>query len=329
MKITDLAIVFILIAGPFLWVISLHTQDRLEAQLLSNRYTTILRTAAQDGGSELSVNDLQQFEPGYDSLKYFRANREKALNAMLHTLYMNFGVGDDPISQRAFLNYIPAVLVVDYDGYYIYSQSEYLGMEGEPLTDHKWGLKRPYVYADKKGNIYRFTLDRKVTVYDANTGRWANGLRDELSEGISLSLLSHKDEFEAKRRIVIVQSIEEDLARIINKHNQYSARSGHKYKFALPTISAEEWNNTLNDIGILVFLQGIPVGDQYYNNYALGGGRLMKRPVIYGGLNPITGIKYYYREPCQEEYKLEEVFTNEREAAAKGYFEAEGCRKRP
>ena len=35
---------------------------------------------------------------------------------------------------------------------------------------------------------------------------------------------------------------------------------------------------------MMAFIQGIPMGDQYYNNYALGG-RLVKAPVYFGGVD--------------------------------------------
>ncbi|RUT35940.1 hypothetical protein EJP77_02775 [Paenibacillus zeisoli] len=329
MKITDLAVLFVLIVGPFLWVSSVHSQERLEAQRLSSRYTSALRAAVQDGGSQLNDNELQQYEAGYASDKYFRANRDQALDSLLHTLYLNFGIGEDAAAQRTFMNYIPAVVVMDYDGYYIYHSSEYTGEHNEPLADYRWSVKKPYADADKQGNVIHFTLDHYVSVYDSAAGKWMSGALEEIARSSSVSVLDHEDVYEATRRTVIVQSIEDDLANTINSHNLYAARHGITYQFTLPTISEEDWNNTLNDIGILVFLQGIPVGDEYYNNYALGGGRLVKRSVIHGGIDQATGIKYYYRASCDSGYKLEEVFTSEREAAAKGYFESRVCRKLP
>ncbi|GIP19917.1 hypothetical protein [Paenibacillus sp. J22TS3] len=321
MKITDLAVVFILIVSPFFWINSVHSHNRLEAQQLSMRYTSALRTAAQDGGSRLNENALQEYEPGYASTKFFRANKEKALDSLLCTLYMNFGIGDDRAAQMALLTYIPAVVVIDYDGYYIYSFHSFQSSEGEELGDYRWTSKKPYAFSDQAGNIVHFTLDEHIAVYQASEKKWLKGSRDQLDEEGSIPLLRDKDLFEAKRRTVIVQAIEEDLARVMNSHNRYASRLGVDYTFTLPIIPGEEWINTLNDIGLLVFLQGIPIGDQHYNNYGLGGGRLLKRPVIYGGTHPVNGLKYYYRDTCKQEFKLEEVFTHEREAAAKGYYE--------
>ena len=91
-------------------------------------------------------------------------------------------------------------------------------------------------------------------------------------------------------------------------------KSGVSYTFKLPLIPKEDWVNTI-DIGIMAFIQGIPIGDQFYNNYAFGGGRLIKNPVIYGAIDPQTGLKYYYRDSCSYPYRIEEAFSSEKEVA--------------
>lgn len=98
-------------------------------------------------------------------------------------------------------------------------------------------------------------------------------------------MLEDKDRFEQVRRITIVNSVQDRLAYYIQRHNQVALRNGVSYTFALPLISQEEWVNTMDDIGMMAFIQGIPMGDQYYNNYALGGGRLVKAPVYFGGVD--------------------------------------------
>lgn len=322
MKITDWAIVFVLITAPLFWTSSIHAEQRRDVLMIEQRYNAALRTAAQDGGSRLNENELQQFEAGYSSNKYFRVDKEAGLSALLDTLYSNFGVADDLIGQRNLLNYIPAIAVVDYDGYYIYSARERVAVSKEIEISHQWTPKKPFAYTDSWGNIIKFTLDNEVTVYDASQRLWVTGKRDEIGDSTGIQLLKNEEEFNNQRTSFIVRSLEEDLSRAIAEHNQYASTQGINYTFTLPLIRGEDWANTIRDVGILVFLQGIPLGDQYYNNYALGGGRLIKRQVIYGGTDPSTGLRYYYRASCAEAYRTEETFANEREAASRGYFEA-------
>ncbi|MCM3039225.1 hypothetical protein M3201_05870 [Paenibacillus motobuensis] len=325
MKITDWAIIFVLIVGPVLWALSLHSMDLQEVNRLQIRYTTSLRTAVQDAGSVLNRNELQQFETGYDSNKYMRADKELALSVLLQSLTINFGIVDDPLAQAAFMKYIPAIVVIDYDGYWIYALDEFSSANGEPRLEHRWHPKKPYVYTDGNGNSVAFTLDSYIRVISSTTGEEVRGLLEDLAPATAVPLLQNAEVFDQVRRSTIVHQIEEDLQQVIAVHNEFTARLGFTYTFTLPTIPQEEWNNTLDDVGIIAFLQGIPVGNHYYNNFALGGGRLRKTERIEGGADPATGIRYYYFVNCELPYNTEEVFARKREAAARGYYEA-NCR---
>jgi len=322
MKITDWAIIFVLIVSPFLWVLSLYSADLQEVNRLQTRYTTALRTSVQDAGSVLNRNELQQFETGYGSSKYMRADKELALSVLLQSLAINFGIADDPLALAAFMNYIPSIVVIDYDGYWIYALDEVHGANGELEFAYRWHPKKPYVYLGGEGNSIAFTLDSYVRVISSSTGEETRGLLEDIAPKINIPLLQDADIFDQVRRSTIVHQIEEDLQRVIAVHNEFTARLGYTYTFTLPTIPQEEWNNTLDDVGIIAFLQGIPVGSHYYNNFALGGGRLYKAERIEGGVDPVTGIKYYYYTNCELPYRTEEVFARKRDAAARGYFEA-------
>ncbi|GGF94369.1 hypothetical protein [Paenibacillus aceti] len=322
MKITDWAVVFVLIAGPLLWVIALYAADLQEVNRLQIRYTTALRTAVQDTASVLSRNELQQFETGYGSDKYMRADKELALEVLRHTLSLNFGIADDPLAMETLFNYIPAIVVIDYDGYWVYALDEGVSSDGEPSLKHHWRPKKPYVYVDAAGNSVAFTLDQMIRVISPSSGEEVRGLFADISSQVPIPLLQDAEVFEQIRRSVIVHQIEDELEQVIALHNEHTARLGYTYTFTLPTISQEEWNNTLDDVGIIVFLQGIPVGSRYYNNFALGGGRLTRQKMITGGVDPVTNIKYYYYAECKLPYRREEIFSSKREAAARGYFEA-------
>ncbi|MEF2967261.1 hypothetical protein V3851_15595 [Paenibacillus sp. M1] len=321
MKITDWAIIFVLIAGPLIWISGWNTEQAKEANRLQIEYTAALRTAAQDSGAALNLNELQAKETGYGSDKFMRADKAEALKALLNTLALNFGIADDPLALRTFMLYIPAVVVVDYDGYSIYALVETAGEDGTPLVEHRWRPKKPYVYMDGEGNSLSFTFDSRITAIDGITGSETTGLREELAAGLHIPLLQDEAVFDRVRRSVIVRSIEDDLAGTINRHNTLARRLGVNYTFTLPLIPQEEWNNTIDDTGVLVFLQGIPVGNRYYNNYALGGGRLVKGRPVYGGTDPSTGIKYTFGGNCVWTGEAEEVFASAKDAAAAGYFE--------
>ncbi|GJM81751.1 hypothetical protein HMSSN139_42470 [Paenibacillus sp. HMSSN-139] len=67
MKITDWAVIFVLIVAPILWLSGLRAENLREVNRLETRYTAAMRTAVQDAAVALNRNELQQFESGYGS----------------------------------------------------------------------------------------------------------------------------------------------------------------------------------------------------------------------------------------------------------------------
>lgn len=324
MRITDLAILFTAIFFPFFLLLSIHADQMKDTSFMEMKYSAGLRAAVQDGGEMLNVNESQLQEAGYESFKRFRADKERAMDTFSKTMYINMGIQDDLQAQAALWWYIPAVAVVDYDGYYIYAMQSFAGSDGEESFRHVWSPKIPYAYTDGEGSSIHFTLDNQVEVYDGSSRLWYSGLQTELTGKTGVSLLDKSENFEEIRRITIVNAIQDDLAYYIQRHNIMSARNGVSYTFTLPVITHEEWINTIDDIGLMAFVQGIPMGDRTYNNYALGGGRLVKTPVYYGGVEAGTGNRYFYRNNCAFPYHVEETFSSRKEAAAAGYRE-KGC----
>ena len=51
----------------------------------------------------------------------------------------------------------------------------------------------------------------------------------------------------------------------------------------MPEIANDEWSNSINDISVMSFIQGMPIGtNEYYNNYALSGSRIIQTEYYYG-----------------------------------------------
>lgn len=318
--ITNFALIFVIIVFPMFF----HNDIRLKAQEISEetilRYNEGIHAAVQDAAFAMKLNEMQDFQPKYDSLKNFRANKENAISAFYRTLFTNFGIKDDSVAQGVLKRYIPALAAIDYDGFWIYTEEKFTNAQGQSEYREVWKAKKPFSYSDASGNSISFTLDDYVFAYDAATKTWHEGHRGNVAidVGNRITLLNDPNTFEQVRRSTIVGAIQSDLEYYINIYNEYAKRFGITYTFMLPTIDQEEWNNTINDIGVMAFIQGLPVGENYYNNYALGGGRLIKKTAIYGAVR--NGIKIYYRSSCNYPDTVIEKFTSEKDAAAKGYF---------
>lgn len=65
---------------------------------------------------------------------------------------------------------------------------------------------------------------------------------------------------------VIKYSIQDNLNQAITAYSQGSAKS---YEYKLPMLDVNEWDMVSSNICMLTFMQGVPMGTKYYNNYAL------------------------------------------------------------
>ncbi|MCD1261265.1 hypothetical protein B5M42_020910 [Paenibacillus athensensis] len=318
MRIIKLAIVGVLLVFPLYIILGLRIAEQRQALLTELRYNAAIDAAVDDAAKALILNADQGKEAQYDSAKRMSVNKEEAIQAFYRTLYMNFGVWEDTISQGDLNRYIPAVVVIGYDGYWVYAEDEFTNAVGEKELRPVWGPKKPYAYVDAQGNSLSFTLDDYVTAYEQSSGSWKHGFRSEIGGSSAIPLLHDAATFEQVRRSTIVNAIQNELAYRINLHNRYAARAGISYTFTLPTISQEDWNSTIDDIGVLAFVQGIPMGTGTYNNYALGGSRVLQKQVYAAALK--NGIPYYYLRSCSMPYPVRETFSYAKNAAQQGYI---------
>ena len=324
----NLAIIFILIVVPFYLIMDIRVSDQKTVNRLEKQYSAALHTAVQDAAYALNQNENQDKEASYQSTKFFNANKDVAIETFWKTMYLNFGSGSDQISQGVLESYVPVIAVTDYNGFHLYAFTEYTDTSGQKVYKHAWKPEKPYAYSDQAGNSINFTLDSYVKVYQASTQTWVEGYREELEGLTDVPLLNNAKLFDEVRRNTIVKSVQKDVAYFINKHNTFATRLGSYYQFKLPLIPNEDWVNSINDVGIMAFIQGLPVGHQFYNNYAFGSGRILKKNVVYGAVDESTGLKYYYRSNYHLNLRVQETFTSEKDAAAAGYMPTDSLNKR-
>ena len=88
---------------------------------------------------------------------------------------------------------------------------------------------------------------------------------------------------------------------IINNLNlaisSYSAHSD--YQYSLPIFTYDDWNKILNNISMTVFVQGIPIGLKYYNNYATAVSTKNNEHVNPEEIYYISDVdEYYHKKDC-------------------------------
>ncbi|MEG0281567.1 MAG: hypothetical protein RR922_01195 [Clostridia bacterium] len=81
-------------------------------------------------------------------------------------------------------------------------------------------------------------------------------------------------QLDAIRRQTIVNIVADEVSYAINKHNTFASSFNTTYRFNFPAISEDDWYATVQDTGILAFVQGMAVGNKFINHYSYGLSKL-------------------------------------------------------
>ena len=110
------------------------------------------------------------------------------------------------------------------------------------------------------------------------------------------------------------------------RHSQIANQYGLSYGFVLPYHSNLSEVGAITDIGLMSFIQGVPIGNTYYNSYAFEANKISD-DVKYYAINH-GGFKKYHKKECNELLSMSPItfFRTKEEAALKGYFPCEMCK---
>ncbi|RCX13012.1 hypothetical protein DFR58_11969 [Anaerobacterium chartisolvens] len=327
MKITNLAIVFVIIVIPFILISNLKLWDMKAVSIKTLEINKLLDAACEDAASAL----IGRGEDGRITI-----NKEQAVEAFFNSLYINFDVLDNSMLKRKIQGYVPVIAVIDYDGYYIFSQEIYTGALGFSEIKHVWKPKKMFSYSEGT-YVYSFTLDDYLTVYDVTDpdNRAYEGAYEDIRLLHAGSIIDTSESFDRVRRSTIVESIKDDINYYINLHNRIALKYGITYHFAPPLIQDEDWYRTIDDVGVIAFFQGIPIGTggDVFNSFAVGGGRLVKHEGYYVESEATSLIQYYHRTGCVDlpynngrvDKDKVDIYGSRKECAEKGYYPCPKC----
>lgn len=75
--------------------------------------------------------------------------------------------------------------------------------------------------------------------------------------------------FNEHRTAVIRYAIQKNLSVAITNFNNYSIQATSTYEFQMPELSETDWYSIINNISVMSFLQGLPIGGKIYNGYSV------------------------------------------------------------
>ena len=99
------------------------------------------------------------------------------------------------------------------------------------------------------------------------------------------------------KKDIIINTIEKNLSQATAQAKEMNPN----YEYRLPQLNYDEWEQALSNISIIAFMQGMPIGLKYYNNYAIATSTLNKEFVdpdelYFAG----TGDQYYHQRQCEQ-----------------------------
>lgn len=320
MKLTDYVIFFVIIALP----VTLMTNYKIDSlsllqqkQILYDRYV--------DSAVESGITYLQSEVDSTGKL-----NKDEAVRVLLNSLALNFGLElEENYHRQILLSYIPVIAVIEEDGLSCYSFSQVVESGGVEVRS-VW-YPKVHFKEELTGYTVFYTLTDHITLINKATGRIHSGKRQDIYHKVSLQELGNADDFDQRRRLVIIRTLEQELEAYVNRHNDYAKMFGITYSFQFPSIEEEEWQNTIDDVSMMLFIQGVPTGieNQVYNSYGLGGAKILKTSgfVMTGKLEDATLT--YHRESCdlvREQDKKKELYDSPQHCALKGAYPCSSCK---
>lgn len=101
--------------------------------------------------------------------------------------------------------------------------------------------------------------------------------------------------FNEHRRNVIRRSIETNLVSAIATFTSHTVVG---YEFTMPKLSEEEWNKIENNVCMVTFLEGIPIGAKVYNNYCVVSNNTNQETVGNDSIYIIDNKGEYHKPGC-------------------------------
>lgn len=315
MNLTRMALVFLLVTLPFMMISYMDTLALQKSEQTKQQYTELINNAINDGATALK--QTTEYIDSDGSNKHIYIDVEGVVESILTSYHYGFNA-ISPSDHIRLDQHILALVIIGYDGFYIYGTREVSEPSGNKLLRPIISEKYFYSYEDSDYRMH-VTLDNYVSVLDKATLIEAKGEVDEIPTlPADITLI----DFEDQRLKIIRDAIVNELNYTVSFHNRYTERLGLVYEFYLPLGNDNAWAGDIEDVGILAFFQGHPLGGgQSLDMMAFSQSEVMVQDRVIGYMD-ISGDHYYCDDTCTHSLGDPEikVFASAREAAMEGYY---------
>lgn len=125
------------------------------------------------------------------------------------------------------------------------------------------------------------------------------------------------------KKDVIINTLEKNLAQAQAQAQEMNPN----YEYRLPQLTYDEWEQALSNISIIAYMQGMPIGLKYYNNYTIATSTLNKEYVdpdelYFAGTND----QYYHQRNCEQATGSDYVGYRSIDYVAKSYEEGDNTK---
>ncbi len=149
-----------------------------------------------------------------------------------------------------------------------------------------------WIYSNLSSNLSSI----KIKDIQSNEIEYEN--QDELLFNESENPEDEDSIFSKHRKEIIKQSLISNLNQAITSYSRRNSEGNYQ----LPVLSETDWNQILRNVSMVTFVQNMPIGMKYYNNYAVATSTANKEYV-----NPdeiyLNGSDGYYHMPYCEKLK--------------------------
>ena len=153
-----------------------------------------------------------------------------------------------------------------------------------------YNIVRPSNAVRSDGKYYR---DVYNTVYDSNNEQILK-FTDDNSEDIGTAM------FNQHKRDIIKLSIQENLNSAMNSYSTHSQALNTTANFTMPKLTDADWEKILSNVNMITFMQGLQVGSEMYNDYAIITSTNNKQYISPQELFFTDGSGNYHRINCPE-----------------------------